>query len=270
MNQITATSFVSLVICRRAFQLLLLLTCSVACKAQPIDSIGDLRFEKFGLQSSDKFKYSTEISNHAQQQLEQMLGDRPGMAGTISKDGAIFLLTKESPLWSFALSVFSGKFTGIPVFWHSAQPENSADGNYSTPQAHGLLMIRVKDHSGEGLGAFDQMWSTFVFEALNSTNAPAWYRRARLVRTSVSLISRNEFVKESSRDEWKAMRILFQLYTNIFQPWFQHHNVETNATEWGDGVMSDFEQWFAQYNDQSNYPWIPYGVYYDSAVNSME
>jgi len=108
------------------------------------------------------------------------------------------------------------------------------------------------------------MWACVVFEL---ENIRGWRADAKLYQMALSgQLTREEWVRESSRLEHSALRRAAADCNLLWRPIARSKHLRTTPGFWGLDTPETYDEWIALYTDPNGYPWNAFGRYYDQQV----
>ncbi len=163
---------------------------------------------------------------HGEQQVDQMLHDRPAM-GQYGK--------KADVLCQWAARKFAGEDLRRRIFWDaSALPSDIAGGNCSSPEEEtGLICVSAKYLDGPKKGkdrTFEELWCNAVFELYNITNADEFWRLK--AEAAKGKMSKEDFVTKTIECESRVAEKLRSFYIHVLMPWAKESRVPTHPQCW--------------------------------------
>lgn len=195
------------------------------------------------------------------EQVDRMVKDRPEMGR------AVF---KTDDLWQFCARCFGGEAIGETVLWDNALPEQKgyeSENDGPSDSRKGYIRIRQIHASAERRGQplnCEELWSCAVFELENLRNHPAC--RALYEMALKGQLTREDWVRESSKLEYAALRRTAQDYRALWRPLARTRDLSDTPWLWGVGCPPTYEGWILQYNDPTGYPWDAFARYYDQQI----
>jgi hypothetical protein len=201
---------------------------------------------------------------HGRKPVQQMLGDRPGMAVYHKeKDEALGYVGGADAIYRWAVEAYAGKHVGERVFWDGRAPQEGLSASHTRPGLHGLYLLRVSDERHRGKKAFDLMWAAFVCEMLSVSQKEAW--TALDARAKQGEITAEEYVKACARVEWLTFGKMPEMRRTLWQPWADKVGHKTELAEWEGKHLGDFDAWLALFAKVGEYPKVPYLKLYELA-----
>lgn len=208
---------------------------------------------------------SAEDLDHGRKQMEQLLKDRPEMAVG---------LAPEDPLYQWAMRKFAGEDLPERINWNSTFP-TGGEADHGAPVAGEPGMVRVASRKRGLLGllpgrklTFDEHWSHLCFELHNIQGSPAFEQSNRLAARRE--LTRDGYIRQCAYHEYLALLRTRAFYVDVYFPRARSKKVETVPEQWRLDLPPTFESWLGQYTDHANYPWEPYGSYYDGLVGQKD
>lgn len=205
------------------------------------------------------YQYETYLA-HAQEQLSEMLLDRPALLPLWEK-------IEGTPLRTWLLAQLAGEALRAPVFW-----QNAADAHFQIPpNIHALHRSPSPTHTAaiwikDSLST-EESWACVVFELFNLQNAPAFADINRDVK--LLKCTENEFIERYAQLEYKALQHLRDFYQTQWLPQLPNHkNSPEEAQYWAAYLPDTYEAWRAQFTDPDGYPYHPYRLYYRQQVQN--
>lgn len=174
--------------------------------------------------STDK-KLSAEALAHGEQQIRQMLKDRPAMATHVAPG---------DKLWTWAVRKFAGEDLGTLVYWDSTTPVMAAAANVpSDGKSYGRIQVAPSEiTSFVKEGSFEELWRNAVFELYNVASSPKFFEIERKARQSS--VTRDEYVTMYLNTEEFALQRTRAFYITSFLEWMPDGVMEnTNPWMWG-------------------------------------
>lgn len=188
--------------------------------------------------------------SHGKGQLNRMLSDIPQM-GKDPFTGE--KLAAGDPFFESVAVLFSGKASGVPVFWDSALPQGPEDANHTTPRAKELATIRIRRRDRVTLEeySFDYLWSLALYEL---HNVQEWEAFSELsIQAWLGRVSRDDYVREVVRVEYGALKALEDFYHDSWVPFCERIDVPANPYLWLRTGELSFEDWFAALPEDGYY-----------------
>ncbi len=166
---------------------------------------------------------------HGQEQVRQMLKDRPAMAQYGDEAGV---------LYSWAVRKFAGEDLGQRIFWDPADPpDTSADHFSPTATSPGRVRVRGQYKDGPHAGkerAGEEMWEGVVYELYNILSVKDFRRRSD--DAAAGKLSKEEFVVRTAEVENRAGEKEWAFYLRVFLLWAKDHHLSTNPRVWHMGA----------------------------------
>lgn len=199
---------------------------------------------------------SAEALAHGQKQVEQMLSDRPAMAGMGEK--AEFLV-------EWAARKFAGEDSGMLTDWDPTPPRHS-DAENIAPVAgqHARIRLARTYLWGPKQGQerpFEELWSNAVFELHNVVLTPHFERLRRQVENGQ--LSKEQYVEGIWTYEHRAAQQTRAFYVEVYLPWAAEQKLPSDPELWFAAYWEEAERTFQQFTDRGEYPWRPYARQYD-------
>lgn len=140
---------------------------------------------------------------HAEQQLLQMIRDRPEMQNYICPNDSV---------WNWCMHQFAGGSTGEAIEWHSELPSNdiSCDSLYASKGKRGFLRVRQSYSSGKARSG-EQCWADAIYELNNLSNSKQF--RALDKAAWEANATKSEWVRQTLELEYQAMQRTRHVYT---------------------------------------------------------
>ncbi len=197
---------------------------------------------------------------HAQEQISEMLTDRPQLQTLWQK-------IENSPLRLWLLQQFAGKDLQAPVFW-----QNAASAQFQIPPRINALHRSPSPAHDAALWVKDSLspeesWACIVFELFNLQNAPDFAQINQDVR--LSKCSESDFIERYAQLEYKALQNLRIFYREQWLPQLQPYTVPADEAQfWAIYLPEDYSTWRSQFKDSSGYPYHPYRLYYQQQLQN--
>lgn len=195
-------------------------------------------------------------------QMSHMLADRPVMK-TFIIGGQTHWVTREDTIWKWVAEHYAGKVTGFHAAWHEAPPTGDGHAMHAYGPDKVYIYVALPSDATEPSHnrAFEQMWSSVVFELLNMENAAGFGAATQEARAG--RCTREEFILMYAKVEHQTVGKMQEFFRTVWLPWSQKTGFQTNPHEWRRGYHPDFTQWVSQYPPDNWYPWKCYGEGYD-------
>ena len=198
-----------------------------------------------------------------QQQVDQMMQDRPAMTACVQKNDRIY---------HWVVRQFAGKAVGQRISWSpealaNHAPEYLSMHKYPSPRRHAYIAVREKYAGGAKQGQLlpgDELWACVVFELFNIANAKDF---ASIYDKALDgKVSKAEFRESHTQLEFLAVQKTGQFYRKMWQPEAKQKGRRTNPFFWYALAPSTYEAWRQHYTDPSGYPYSYYDKYYDEHI----
>jgi tetratricopeptide (TPR) repeat protein len=164
-------------------------------------------------------KLSPEAIKHGEEQIRQMLSDRPRLAE---------LVTEGDALWNWVVRQFAGEGYGQPVFWDGTD-EMSGFGAETRPiDELGQIGIMIANDEQE---TAERLLRRVIFELNNAGNWSEFQRIYDAVRRGQG-VSRQEFNLQNMRGERRSVQRTRAFYLKLFLPLMNSRGVQTSPAEW--------------------------------------
>jgi tetratricopeptide (TPR) repeat protein len=184
-----------------------------------------------------KKKLSADALKFGEQQLRQMLSDRPAM----TQYG-----NKANSLYQWAARKFAGEDLGNKIFWRSFDPrpiwnagsgplDQSIDAANLSVQSSQSRYICVRrtyksgPHVGEDL-SLEEVWGDAIFELYNNVSAKDFDRVD--AEAVFGKLSRHDYAKERIEVEGIAAEKLRAFYIHVFLPLAAENHLATHPEYW--------------------------------------
>lgn len=205
---------------------------------------------------------------HGRQQMERLLQDRPFARYYRNQAGALCSVTETDEIYQWAARRFAGKKTGEIVVWNAdlpmASPAAMADNTGSSTLAPAYLRMSPIYRSGKEnrqYVQFEMLWLMLVFELNNVGKAPAI--NDLLAKVHGRTISREEFIWEAARLEYRSAEETREFYLKTWMPWCSLNGFKSDDRLWKRRFADSFEDWVDFFKDTPDYPWAFFGDLYD-------
>lgn len=195
------------------------------------------------------------------EQVDRMVKDRPEMGRAVFQADA---------LWQFCTRCFGGEAIGETVLWDSALPLQKgyeAENDGPSDGRKGYIRVRKIHVAPETRGqplTCEELWSCAVFELENLRNHPACHALYEMALKGQ--LTREDWVRESSKLEYAALRRTAQDFRALWRPLARTRDLSETPWLWGVGCPPTYEAWILQYNDPNGYPWDAFARYYDHQI----
>ncbi len=200
-------------------------------------------------------RLSAAALKHGDEQVRQMLKDRPAMAKHVAPG---------SRLWQWAARKFAGEDLGDTIDWDPAPPRDAgADHTPPTRAKRGSIRVRKFAAKLDEQGAaatFDECWRRAIFELHNITGA-ADFQRAQAAAAAGKL-TEEEYVRQVCQAEYHAAQRTRAFYVRVYLPWAIGHGVKTDPRRWYTWWWGAAENVLDRFPNRDAYPWRPCARYY--------
>ena len=175
---------------------------------------------------------SAEAIKHGEEQVRQMLRDRPAMAE---------FGDKAAVLRDWAARKFAGEDIHERIMWDCVEPEvANAESHPTKPGSPGLIRIRATRCDGPNKGkkqSFEELWGEAVFELYNVTNgsdverikAEAASNKLTKEMYAAAILGCESHTAEKTR----------AFYNHVYLPWAKEQHVATEPKRWYVSARSD-------------------------------
>jgi hypothetical protein len=193
---------------------------------------------------------------HGEQQVKNMLRDRPGMARHV---------TPGDPLWTWAVRKFAGEDMQALIDWTPSVPV-SFDSSSQSGEDGSRGSIFVRDVSGssklESISDFECMWSWAVHQLQNvAFTSDSWAVEA----AKQGKLDREAFIMAQIEQTQLAMQATRAFYLKQFLPLMRAKNLATSPKHWH--CFTFYASEVARNAYFKTLPhWEIYGSYYDRIV----
>lgn len=202
---------------------------------------------------------SPEALRHGEEQVRQMLRDRPAMAEH----------AKEAEfLRRWAARKFAGEDFGALIDWDPSPPLNSdAEHLAADDDAHAAILVHADYTAGPNEGkprSFEELWAGAIYELYNVIYSREYVRLNK--EADLGKLSKEAFVGGILKDELQAAQRTRAFYVHMFLPWMAEQRLATNPAHWFCDWWDTTDNVLTHFTDRSEYPWRPYGRTYDWAA----
>ena len=204
-----------------------------------------------------KKELTEESIEHGEIQVHQMVAHRPAMADYV---------TRNDPVWRWAVRKFAGEDTGSLIYWDPRPPTDGASAEHSSPYGSRGGTIRIMETRTDRREKWEkksceELWADAVFELHNITNADDFLKcQAGAIAGE---LDKKAFVTRMFHLEWRAAQRTRAFYVRQFLPWAKETGFSSEPYHWYATIWGDPDQVFSRYTDENEYPWNPYGRYFD-------
>jgi TPR repeat protein len=200
-------------------------------------------------------------------QIQALVRDRPALSSLVQKDNAI---------WKWLETAFAYGGDNYKIVWsndHTVSSFPTGSQSSSFPDFDHVVTVKVDGTFKEGpsIGQprpAEDMLVNLVFELNNARHVPEKQRITRLVDTGG--ISRDDFMRESFRQEFLAAGETEDFFNAIWVPFCKEKNLAVNPHLWGVPVENTFQERLAKYPPTFWYPWGYYGRVYDKHASGAD
>lgn len=207
-----------------------------------------------------------------QQQMKQLLKDRPAMAAYVDSSGATQQLSESDAIYNYAVELFSSN-QGHKVSWSNDQTgfkQKCSPANHlpaTTPNANAtirLSAIKLCANPTDQPREFEELWVSLFFELFNLQNDGVMSRFVE--QAAKAELSKCEFIEAITRSEYGVAKRTKDFFESTFAPWAKTHNYPSRAARWYGTLPATYELSEQQYTNLNNYPWNNYGSAYDKFI----
>jgi hypothetical protein len=200
--------------------------------------------------------------DHGDQQVTNMLSDRPKMSFYTDKAGASHNVGPEDEIWKWASTKFLGRDFGQSISWSSDVPDSSVKC-FTADHDFAKKFIRVASKyscsGAEVIVPFDHLWKLATLELLNIEGAEQ-YRKIQKMALDCKL-SKEDYIRENLKIQYNALVKQTIFYKNIWLPWATKKSVNSDARYWH-ANMEAFDVWYESLKKSSVPTEISYWVYF--------
>lgn len=203
---------------------------------------------------------NAETLRQAQQQLQQMMVDRPTMLEVVDSNNQI---------WQWVQQQMAGEHTQSLIYWQDTAAAYfpiptgvKAVHAYPTATIEGRVWVKNTDDS-------EQMWSSLIFELHNIRNGSAFEQVEEAAKNWHC--DKATYIYSYAHLEYQAAKATKDFYTTTWLPYCQNRGIKTTPQYWFYYLPDTFEGWWAMFDqeEQQGYPWHPYSGYYDKIVGQV-
>jgi TPR repeat protein len=200
-------------------------------------------------------------------QIQALVRDRPALSSLVQKDNSI---------WKWLETAFDFGGGNYKIVWsndHTVSSFPTGSESSSFPDSDHVVTVKVDGTFKEGpsIGQprpAEDMLVNLVFELNNAKHVPEKLRIIRLVETGG--ISRDDFIRESFRQEFLAAGETEDFFNAIWVPFCKEKGLAVNPHLWGVPVENTFQERLAKYPPTFWYPWGYYGRVYDKHASGAD
>ena len=214
---------------------------------------------------------------HGNQQVQNMLKDRPAMSKYITKDGVEKYITEKDSVWQWAARKFAGEDLDNTIDWNPDPPEKAAgmDADHRIPweNRRGFIRVREEYSTGQlkgGRRSFEDLWASACFELLNISDAK---NTERLFQEALrGKLSKEEYIDRNIEREFEVEQELKQFYRNIWVVWANKNNFSIDPKSRFQNIMLKFPHSYDVfkkkiYKSKSYKSYLDYwNNYYDQSI----
>ena len=196
---------------------------------------------------------------HGEEQVRQMLRDRPAMAQ---------FGEKAKVLCQWAARKFAGEDLQKEIFWDATEPDGSDAVSYPpTANKPGRIRLRKTYSDGANKGkelTCEDMWNHAVFELYNVENAEEFQR---LTLDAVDgKLTKETFATKMVECETRAVVKTRAFYVHVFLPWAKEHHAPSDPKSWYVATRLDSREPFRLYVDKPGAYWRNLEDQYDIVI----
>ncbi len=212
-------------------------------------------------QLTTKKELSPALLKHGEEQLRNMLRDRPTMAQFVSP---------QDKVWQWAVRKFAGEDLGAPFHWDPTPPDHalglSAPGNKPAIQ---VSQIRV-DLPDRRQCTFDELWAAAVFELHNITSSSIWSDIDQQVLNGK--LKRDDYAVAMLESEELATQRTRAFYLKFYLPWIREKGkIDTSPRDWYcEFFFSDTDRQSRLAEWRKDRRWPLYEAFYDKLLAERE
>lgn len=172
---------------------------------------------------------------HGQNQIEQMLRDRPQMKK---------YATKGDSVWSWTVHELAGASIGNRIFWNPGSPHNFEKGiatnHYPLPGKRSEIRLS-KTMNGQPIPG-ELLWTAAIFELHNIQSGTKYYSLYK--KAKAGKINCSQWIRENSKLEYRNLQRTRDFYFKVWSPHIRHRRVSTDPRFWRAEMPKSFESWF--------------------------
>ena len=212
------------------------------------------------LEASPKSTLTAAAIQHGDEQVRQMLRDRPVMARFGDKAGVLYQWTANR---------FAGENSIREILWDAAEPVAAdSDSRSATAERPGRIRVRTTYSYGVNKGkeqSFEALWSKAVFELYNVANG---LDVQKLVgEAAAGQLTKEAFVTKIVECESRAAEKTRAFYIHVFLPWAKVQHVQTDPKSWFVAMRSNpREDLLMSRVDKHSTYWKHYEYRYDTIL----
>lgn len=185
-------------------------------------------------------------------QLDQMIADRPDMAGVLDED---------TPLYEWIVDSLNGQRTGHRIYWNADSPKSGQGSEHAGRHYHYPAQIYVS--GGTEMTPIDK-WAGLIYEIFNLENSNAFEALDQQAYSGV--IDGDTYALDYVELEFVALKST--------QEFFRKYPLPTKgsvANEWYDWIQTDlgsFDDYVASYAEEPTGPgnFKHFRDYYDARI----
>ena len=187
---------------------------------------------------STNIKLSETDLAFGRQQVEQMMHDRSEMATCVERGDIVY---------QGAVRQFAGEAAGQHIYWNNNAPYCSPNclANSQIPRRgqSGFISISARYETGSRKGhplGCENAWAAAVFELFNIAGTPAF--NANDDGALAGKISKQEWVTNITKAEFRTMQRTSEFYRNVWKPWAESKGLTTEPSYWYIDQANNYDQ----------------------------
>lgn len=216
---------------------------------------------------NEKKLTQSEIS-HGDEQVRNMLRDRPEMSIYIDKSGISHTIGPSDEVWKWAASKYAGKDFGKPINWSpevTTLPGKCFFANHS--YVKGLIRVGSVYSCGSSSGTkmpFNFLWRLATFELLNIEGADEFKKIQK--DTLECKLNKEEYIRKNLAVEYGAMVMQISFYKDIWLPWSKEKSVHSDSRYWNADIDL-FDIWVKRLKNNSKPDgWEYWALFYENEL----
>lgn len=211
---------------------------------------------------------------HGEQQVSLMLSDRQGMAQYKRRNGDLVSISHCDTIFQWCAKAYSIQIGSSKIEWDSntVKKDMTYISDHSIPYKGMNGMIRVRDqfkskNAIDRKSSFEELWAAVVFELLNIRNADNFIDNFE--QAIEGSLSRTEWIRMNTSLEFMSLLELNKFYRQVWLPWADENNYESNAKLWGADLPNSYEEWYEGLEESGWKNYTYWGDYFDIHIANL-
>ncbi len=237
-----------------------------------VDKDGVISLSDIPCRSSNKASQEPlhEYTEHGNNQIRNMLSDRPAMQEYLADDDSIRKMSPDDLVWKWVANAYNKRVIGYRIEWDGGKVNKPITflAEHAIPYQGSKVLIRVRQRFQDAQGklcdaVFEELWYVCIFELFNSQNDGEFiniYNRA--IKGNVT---KKEWFQLNTSLEHQAAIQTKHFFYDVWKPWAIKNGFHYQERYWRVNTPDDYQEWINLH--QKNSPYIVWWRnYYDKQI----